>query len=260
MKLFFSLLLITQYVQTIIVEHKEISAILAYLHESDLHRNTLVVLDIDNTIAHPTHLIGSDQWVSYHIEQKMKEGLDVWHATQAILPLYFEIQYIIDLIPVEELTVALIKHLQKLGITVVALTLRSLQIHERTVEQLSAIDIDFAVSAFGNEILYGPQELPYLYNHGIIFCASQNKGVVLKHILDQLNHKPTKIIAVDDKTHHLHAIKSAFVAHEIEVIGIRYSYLDEKVAQFDPAKAEHELQLFFEGALISSKDFSFSYY
>ena len=255
MKLFFYLLLITQYAHTIIVEHSEISAILSYLHESDFHEKTLIVFDIDNTIGHHTHLIGSDQWVSYHIEQKMKEGLNVLQATQAILPLYFEIQYVIDLIPVEALTTALIKHLQKLGIIVVALTLRSLQIHERTVEQLSAIDIDFSISAFGKDLLYGPEELQYLYNHGIIFCASHNKGVVLKHILAQLNHKPTKIIAVDDKVHHLQAIKSAFVADEIEVIGIRYSNLDEKVAQFDPIQAEKELQLFFEGKLTFSKTF-----
>lgn len=226
-------------------EHHQFSSILDYLTPEDYHKNTIVVLDIDNTIAtvgHPFQWLGGDTWISHEIEKLIKTGLHPLEAIKQALPLYYELQEIIDLKPVEPSTPELIKQLQESGVTVIGLTIRSFIICDRTIEQLKAIGIDLSHAALGQDDFYGPDSM-YRYKNGIIFCASGDKGTALKHILEHLKHTPTKIIVIDDKERHLLSVKQAFHP-DIPVIGIRYAHLDEHITTFDPAVAEKELQVY----------------
>ena len=234
---------------TTVIEHAEFASILNYLTPDDYHKNTVVVLDIDNTIATlggPFQVLGSDTWVNYEIAKRIKEGMPVNEALEQVLPLYFELVHIVDLKPVEPTTIEIIKQLQDLGITVIACTLRSLQISDRTIEQLHEMGIDLTHSAFGPGEILGT-DIIFRYKNGIIFCHGLSKGPAFKSILDHFNHTPTKVIFIDDKEKYIHQIQS--VLHpDIEFIGIRYSHLDEKVAQFDQIVAEQELHTYLMSA------------
>ncbi len=52
--------------------HNNFDAILTYVNNDDHHAHTIVLLDIDNTIAQPRGTyVASDQWVGYLLKQKM---------------------------------------------------------------------------------------------------------------------------------------------------------------------------------------------
>ncbi len=244
MKFFHSLMLVLLFsisAHATIVEHIEFASILNYIKQEDCHKNTVVILDIDNTIGiqgHPFQMFGGDMWVNYEISKLIKDGLHPQEATAKILPLYFKLTHCVDLKPVEATTVDTIKQLQALGVTVIACTIRSVEISDRTIEQLKAIGVDLEHSALGYDELLNHD--PYFcYKNGIIFCCGGDKGITLQHILKHFEHTPTKVIVVDDKEKYLHQIKR--VLHpDVEFIGIRYGHLDEKVANFDAALAEQE--------------------
>ena len=228
-----------------IVEHVEFASILNYIQQEDYHKNTIVILDIDNTIAtlhQPFQWLGGDAWVSYEFTRLTKVGLSFNEAREQILPLYFELTHIIDLKPVESSTPEVIKQLQDSGVTVLACTLRGIEIADRTIIQLKAIGIDLGHSAFGYEELLAHDE-SFKYKDGIIFCCGGDKGIALKHVLNHFEHTPTKVIMIDDKEKYLHQIKQ--VLHpDTAFIGIRYGHLDEKVSQYDPVLAEQEKQTY----------------
>lgn len=230
-----------------IVEHSEFSAILNYLSQEDYHKNTVIVLDIDNTIAiqgHPFEMFGGDMWVNYEINKLVKEGLTFQDALAQILPFYYELTHYVELEPVESATAEIIKQLQDAGITVIACTIRSLPVSDRTIMQLKSIDIDLSRSSFGDQELLGT-DITFRYKDGIIFCNGGDKGVTLKCIFDHFNHTPTKVIVIDDKEKYLHQIKKVLHA-DIEFIGIRYGHLDDKVANFDPVLAEQEKKAYMD--------------
>ena len=231
---------------SLIVEHNQFATILNYLDENDFHKKTLVLIDIDNTIVHPgkNKILGSDQWVTHMLNQQINQGYSYAQALDVVLPLYYQIQHTIWLEPVEHNTVAIIKQLQERGVTVIALTIRSLPIVDRTLAQLKSIGIDFSHSGFAIEQLIGDAHRSYHYKNGILFCNGQDKGVTLKKVVDYLNFVPTKIIAIDDKEKYLQEIARAFDA--IDFIGIRYGYCDELVDQLDPLIAQQELEHFLD--------------
>lgn len=244
-KLILSITFLISLIPTIfpnIVEHDSFESILNYLNDDDNHRYTLIILDIDNTLAQTIKLIGSDQWVAHEMKKRIDEGLTPREAWLAIKDLYVAIQHAIDLIAVEEITPAIIKELQTRGIIVIAVTARLPEIADRTIEQLKQIGIDLTHAPLWHEELLSNSDLIYHYKNGIIFCDGNDKGHVLEAILQRIGHEPKKVIAVDDREKNLHAIKKIFESH-IDFIGIRYSKLDKKIAAFDASQAEQELQL-----------------
>lgn len=239
-----------------IVEHREFASIFNYIQPEDYHKNTIIILDIDSTIAiqgHPFQMFGGDMWVSYEINKLTKQGLTFKDALAQILPFYFEITHRVELKPVESTIPEIIKQLQNLGVVIIACTVRGIPISERTIAQLKTLNIDLGHSAFGYEPMFA-SDLSFCYKEGIIFCSNfcpkdgidftdGNKGNALKHILEHFGCRPTKVIVIDDREKYLHQIKNVLNS-DIEFIGIRYSHLDEKVAQFDPIIAEQEKQVY----------------
>lgn len=227
---------------TYINQHNNFNAILNYIDNTDHHPHTLVLLDIDNTLAQPrgTYL-ASDQWVGYHIKQKMSAGLSALQAWDEIKTLYFMLAPIIELMLVEEITASIIKDLQARGIIVVAITARSIEISDCTIAQLKSLGIDLTINALWDEEIVGQATFDYRYKDGIIFCDSNEKGTVLELIMKIINKPIKKVVVVDDKERHLHSIKKV-LPPLVDFFGIRYGYLDHVVESFDIHQAEQDLQ------------------
>lgn len=224
-----------------IIEHHHFHHILDFISPHDLHNKTVIVLDIDNTIAQPECLLGSEEWVA-HVINKWADAtiIDSKARFLAIAPLYYDVIHAIDFIPIELITIDIIKELQRSGVIVIGLTARSFEIADRTIEQLYNIGIDLSHASVWHEELWHDCHLQYCHKNGIIFCNGNDKGKVLTQIFDRLNYCPVKIIAIDDKERHLQAIARA-INPEIEFIGIRYAHLDEKVRNFDGIAADEQL-------------------
>ncbi len=228
-----------------VYEHSEFASIFNYLNPNNYHKNTIVILDIDNTIATthaPFQFLGSDAWYSYEFNKRIEAGLSVLEAKAEINPFFFPLVHIIELRPVEPTIPQIIKQLQERGITVIACTARSLEISDRTIVQLNNIGINFSLSGFGDQELWGT-DTKYRYKDGIIFCHGIHKGPTLNIVLNHFNHVPTKVIFVDDRESYVRQVKDS-LHPDIEFIGIRYSHMDDHVAQFDPVIAEQEKQAY----------------
>jgi len=235
---FFLFLLLNTYSNAHIVESDTLLSILNY----PITPNTLIIFDIDNTIAHPIEELSSDEWFCHLVDTKMLEGNDLLTSIYYALPAAFYAQFNIPLEPTEKTTVALIKQLIDSGIAVMALSTRSLFIAERTLEQLDGINICFFMPDVDTDELVLPMPHPCLYKHGILFGGNNDKGQALTCFFNIMNYHPDTVIFVDDKMKYLLSVENALEPRNITFYGIRYSGCDERVRNFDPAKAEQQYQ------------------
>ncbi len=67
-QLLFLLILVASWCTACIVEHDSFHAVTYYLYPHDLHGKTLVILDIDNTLAQPESILGSEEWFGSHAQ------------------------------------------------------------------------------------------------------------------------------------------------------------------------------------------------
>lgn len=211
-------------------------------HLNDDLEHTLIIFDIDNTLAAPQLEIGTDQWVNHLVELKIKEGLDFQQAFNAVLPTYFHVQFKIAMHPVEEQTPQFIQELQAQGASVIALTARSIFVASRTLEQLKDISVKLGIKDHKNE-LHLNMPIPCIYMNGVIFSGNNDKGLVLLELLSSIDFKPTKIIFLDDKLKNIVTVEYAAQKCDIEFVGIRYGRCDERVEHFDPVRAQQELAI-----------------
>lgn len=233
---FYLLLCTTITSYALIIESNKLSVILEYIDTP----NTLVIFDIDNTIAHPAEELGSDEWFSYLVDQKLKLGYDQTTSVYYVLPAYFYAQFNVPLKPTEDLIPDLIADLVDKGIMVMALSARNLFMAERTLEQLENINITFFIPNINPDDLVLPMQHPCFYKQGVLFAGNNDKGEALNRLFNIMNYHPEKVIFIDDKMKYLLAVERTLEELNIAFCGIRYSGCDEKVKNFDSAKAEQQ--------------------
>lgn len=216
-----------------IIESDTMEIINSYLTE-----DTLVIFDIDNTLATPKQEMGSDQWFHYLVNEKIKEGYDYLLAFYTTLPLFHYVNFNISLHLTEAIIPSLIQTLTEKNISTMALTARCLFLAEITNKQLSQLDIklNFQKSTKQEFILSMP--LPCLFKYNILFAGLNDKGKTLLCFLDTIDYYPKQIIFIDDKVKNVQSVEAALTQQQIPCICIRYSRCDEKVHNFDPAKAQ----------------------
>lgn len=217
-----------------IIETETILSIFNYLDPSEYGNKTLIVLDIDNTIAetYPTEL-GGDQWFFAKVEHYLNGGYAYYDAVKAVIPLYETLQNQTKMVLIEPCIIDLLQNLKKNNIIVIALTARPITLLGRVIQQLKEIGIvfeDFADISITNyhHDYYGLQ-------NGIIASGvlGNKKGEVLFEMLEYLNYKPEVLIYIDDKiTNVINVVDESEKRKIPKIIGIRYSRLDEKVRRF----------------------------
>ncbi len=229
----------------IIVESKNITEIYTYIKPNEYNKDLLVIFDIDNTIAKPPTNLGSDQWF-YAMKKKLEEiGKSDQESIDLLLPHYIQIQHHTWLIPVEKDTVQVINNLQKKGVSVIALTARSLELTQRTIEQLHHLGIYFTkTDPHECPLKYGDKK-PGLYIDGIIFSGNYDKGEMLVNWFKQIKYRPKKIIFIDDKLKNIHSVEKALHNRDYPFIGIRYGYTDEQARNFSLESIADEQKQFF---------------
>lgn len=221
---------------TTIIESDKLSSVLNYVNSP----NTLVIFDIDNTLAHPTEELSSDEWFCHLVNTKMAQGYDEITSVYYALPAAYYAQFNVPLQATESHIPDLIKQLTDQGIAVMALSTRSLFIAERTLEQLDAINIHFSLSSVDTNDLVLPMKYPCYYKNGILFTGNNDKGKALQSFLNSMNYYPSAIIFVDDKMKYLLSVEKTANKLNVPFYGIRYSGCDERVRTFDMTKAEKQ--------------------
>ncbi len=203
--------------------------------------NTLIVFDIDNTLARTGTELGSDEWFCHLVEQKEEQGHDHLSAIYLALPLAYYAQFNLSLQLTDLILPTLFNWLKDQHINIIGLTSRGLFLAERTYEQLNNIGLTFLLDQSTKQEFILPLIHPCLYKYDIIFCSNNDKGEALLLFFDMTDYHPTSVIFFDDRMHHVIAVDKALTEHNINCLSVRYTGCDGNVHNFDPAKAEAQL-------------------
>ncbi len=250
-RLLFGLQLSTSIAQAQLVEIRAFKQILPYIRAQ-----SLIVLDLDNTIIEPHQTLGSDEWFTHSIHLHLQAGKDSQTAVHLTAQDWLKVQHSAPMKPVEPETPALIRSIQKAGHFVLGLTARTHEIAPRTIEQLRDISIDFLINPVSSNTLQFDPETETTHHAGIIFVTGPiQKGHALTKFFDHQKLKPEHVIFVDDKQHHAVSVENALKAAEIDHVVFRYGANDHKEKLYRHDIAELQMEYFKrEQRLISDEE------
>lgn len=215
-------------------------------------KDTLVFLDLDNTLIRPKQTLGSDEWYRYSLAKHQQEGDSPEIAREKVTEYWMEIQMRSEMQLLTEHTAEVLQDLlRKKTFAVVGLTKRPPKLAERTLSQLRSLGISFAsASSFKNRYFFGNQLL-----EGIIFIdhtTNKEKGEAVKEFLLSTQAKPKKILLVDDRENHIDSVAAALEKTPIDFIGLHYTKANETIARFNAEIADLQLKKFL--TLLSDED------
>lgn len=222
--------------------------------------DTLVVTDLDNTVIEPVQTLGSDQWGEAMGKKLLAAGFEKAQAIEMHVSMFALVQQHTKVKTVESDTASIIDNLIANNIPVLGLTARPVYIVERTLDLVKSVNLNITGLDEIADIVkrdQNPNEI--VYKSGVVFVGPMNnKGLVLKSIVDQLKTSHFKrIIFVDDKVHHAVNVDKAFENSGIEVKSLRYGAADAKVHSYNSTLADFEWSHFLNtGIILSDKEAS----
>lgn len=224
--------------------------------DSYVDANTLVVFDIDNTLAESSQTIGSVQWQEHELEKAKAAGLSQEAALERSLRKFIAVSYVNTIRPVESTTPRFVEVLQQRGAKVMALTARPSEILARTKHLLNEIGIDLSVAkplkARHSVIKSGEA----IYQNGILAVGNNDKGEMLKWVISRPGFsKFSRVVFVDDKLKYVTSIEKAFKDSNISLDSFRYGAADARVKSFDAALADRQTHYFeVTGRILTDAD------
>jgi hypothetical protein len=221
-----------------IVEVYAIDSVLDHVQGKD----ALVIFDIDNTLVHTDQEIGGDAWAHWIVQQKLQQGMSPSQAIHYMFDLFSYVHDHIQVFPVEERTVHVLRALKERDIPTICLTGRPGRMIDRTQEQLKNIGCELNAP----EQFVKPTSLALQYTvelaQGIVCCGIHDKGDVFSALVNRVSyHAPGKIVFIDDKKSCLESLATTCSCLSTDYTGLRYGFLDNKSLQFDHKKAEKQL-------------------
>lgn len=226
---FFICFCLTTYcLQGKIIETENFSEIINYAH-----LETLVILDIDDTLLIPVQTLGTDVWFISKLKKYTQTIQNPSLALDKALAEWEAIRHITKVKIVEEGTEAIIDQMQKEHIVIMGLTTQGLALATRTLMQLRSLGIDLSKTAPSSQDEYFINgEHGVLYRQGILFTSGSAKGEALFKLLDKIHYSPKRIVFINDKQAHLEDVETSTTSKKIDFTGLRYRYSDLRVKNF----------------------------
>ncbi len=212
---------------------------------SEIDQNTLVLIDIDDTLINTTSMLGNTSWWNYFVSKILNAHLPLEKVRPQINEV---IQKILQRIPMELVetdSADIIKKLQLQGTLALALTGRSRKsdyIKDAdlcTHEHLAQVGIDFTQTAIPKHM---KDKVCHFFSYGIIFTDYQDKGPFLKDFIGTMGFYPEKIVFIDDQLNQIKSVENAMASLRIPTVGFRYGRLDNLHKQFDPLLVNIQLE------------------
>lgn len=225
----------------------------------------LLVFDMDNTLLRMNQDFGSDEWYTW---QRGLAGED-----QAKLRALTEVQGILfDLSsmrpPEPGVQPRVVAGLQGRGFAAIVLTGRSPLYRSATERELERNGYDFGKTAVGSGEGFGGSFLPYdpanpegagfilpcdrermplpapqkvSYQNGVMMTSGQDKGLMLRALLNRTGRHFAAVLFVDDSERNLKAVTQAFACTAVDVIPVLYTR-GRRSAGIDTARAAAQLK------------------
>lgn len=217
--------------------------------------NTLVIVDIDDTLLIPVQTLGTDVWFCSRLSHHSKTQSDYALALDRALAEWEAVRHLTNVKIVEEGTQTILRHMQSQGVVIMGLTTQGLALATRTHMQLKSLGIELSLTPPSQDDFYfinGPHGV--LYSHGILFTAGTSKGTALVKLLDQMNFHPDRVVFINDKLSHLKDLEKSVVMRNIEFIGLRYSFSDDRVANYSQEIADIQWDQSSFGRILSDSE------
>lgn len=222
---------------------------------SHLTPETLVVLDIDDTLLIPKQMLGCDEWFLYRMNQRKESGFSYGDALEKTLAEWEAVRHLTEMEIVEPETEAIIKSLQDQGYCVFGLTTQGLALATRTIQQLKELKIDLTRTAPSSEDIYFPiKQQGVLYRKGVLFTSGTPKGEALFQLCKLIDRSISRIVFVNDKSTHIAEIERVAIVQNVDFLGLRYSHSDARKAAFRPEIAELQFHQSNFGKILSDEE------
>ena len=197
--------------------------------ERYIEEDTLVLLDLDQTVYYIKEHFGSPEWFYLQIDQGLQSGdADRNSVISNFYPTFAKAQKVCPGILINSTTPSFIKRLQKRGVPIMGLTHRQPYLSIATLKQLDSMGIDFRKNLpFSKSFQLEYPHNPTLF-HGVLFVADYNdKGEVFMLFFDRLEKTPKQILFVNDKLHNLESLQRALPSN-IEYLGMHFLFHPDK--------------------------------
>lgn len=201
---------------------------------SFVEQETLLILDIDDTLLIPNQMLGGDEWFLHRFKQHQQDLGDDANALEKALAEWEAIRHLTAMHPVESSSIDIVAGLQQRGVSVMCLTTQGLALATRTWQQLHqhAIDPSLTAPKGGNDCFFTLNGHGILYRNGILFTSGRHKGAALFKLCDALGYLPEKIVFINDKYSHLKEIEESAKEQGVPFLGLRYAFADRHKAAF----------------------------
>jgi len=242
MKQMFFLLALPALLVAEIIETNTIYSILDYVQE-----DTLVLVDLDNTIIEPEQYLGSSQWGDYLATSHRKSGLSVEEVDLIVGKLWFDVQPQIKIRCVDQHAPNVINQLNGRAVPLMGFTGRHPNEVHFTLDQLASVEIQFNNNVMNTDFheFHADKFRGVVYQDGILFCTPINKKSfalkLLIEFLEKTDRCPKRIVFIDDKLSHVKDVVLQAESLGIECIGLRFNGADKRISSFCPKIAKIQL-------------------
>jgi hypothetical protein len=205
-------------------------------------KDTLVLIDIDDTIFIPSQTIGSDVWYCWKMAKYTGQGLSQIEAKEKALAELRAVRQLTRVQLVEPDTAKIIEKLQQEGIFCFGVTAQGLSLATETIRHLKGLGVDFSKSVpFDQEECYFLNNgHGILYRQGVLFTSGTTKYSSLSLLLKAKGYRPKAIILIDDKEKNVLDMDAFCQEEQIPFIGLRYSFSDARIKAFNEKMAEYQ--------------------
>lgn len=230
-----------------------IESMTIYDVDKNHQEETLVIYDLDNTLIQLNQLLGSDQWFYYRFKQLIEKLGDKDLALERAIAEWIAAQTLSKVSIVEEGSAELIKEQQERGIKIMGLTTRDCSMSMCTQRQLKELNIDLTPTApSAKEHFFAKGKKGILFRNGVLYTSGSHKGECFRKFLELVDYKPKRVIFINDKYANIKEVADICYEDKIPFLGLRYGYLDEKIAKFDLEIAE--IQMYNFGNILSDEE------
>lgn len=201
--------------------------------------DVLIVTDIDSTLISLNQTLGSEGWFQWQESFLKSDTTSPYRIGRSFADLLAQTKFIYALTkvhPVQNDEPAIVRNLQDRGIKVVCLTARGPGQLDDTLRNLGQAGYDFRKSSVGQARGYGYSFLPYdlkdlavsgitesdlqrleikgdpkpvSFSQGIFLSEGQNKGLMLKILLNKTRFIPKLVVFIDNQEKHVTRVSKA---------------------------------------------------
>jgi len=207
----------------------------------------LLVFDLDNTLLRMNQDFGSDEWFTWQRDLADGDPAKIRSLVE-VQDLLFDLSGMHP--PEPGLQPRVVAGLQDCGFAAIVLTGRGPEARGATERELSRNGYDFARAAVPPRDGYGgsfapfdprnvqaagfvlpcdrergafPAAQPVSYQNGIMMTAGQDKGLMLRALLDRCGRHYAAVLFVDDSERNLQAVARAFSCTSVDVTTVLYT-------------------------------------